>query len=85
MKKKFKKRYFVIRINRLNLDEMDINGIKILKEIELMFFVFVIYRDFEFWEELEKFDLERWVIMYELGSCKNIMFCVNWWINIFYY
>lgn len=56
---------------------MDINGIKILKEIELMFFVFVIYRDFEFWEELEKFDLERWVIMYELGSCKNIMFCVN--------
>lgn len=56
---------------------MDINGIKILKEIELMFFVFVIYRDFEFWEELEKFDLERCVIMYELGSCKKLMFCVN--------
>lgn len=77
MKKKFKKRYFVTRINRSNLDEMDINGIKIPKETELTFPVFAIHRDPEFWEEPEKFDPERWVIMYESGSCKNTTSCVN--------
>lgn len=47
------------RINRSNLDEMDINGIKIPKETELTFPVFAIHRDPEFWEEPEKFDPER--------------------------
>lgn len=71
------KKNSVTRINRSNLDEMDINGIKIPKETELTFPVFAIHRDPEFWEEPEKFDPERCVIMYELGSCKNLTSCVN--------
>lgn len=74
----FFQKKFVTRNNRSNLEEMDINGIKIPKETELTFPIFAIHRDPEFWEEPEKFDPERCVIMYVSGSCKETTLCVNY-------
>lgn len=44
--------------------ELDIGGYKIFEGIEFVFVVYVLYRDFEFWFEFEKFDFERYVVLF---------------------
>nr|XP_022315198.1 cytochrome P450 3A24-like isoform X1 [Crassostrea virginica] len=47
------------RTNRCNSEEIVIDGVKIPKNIELVFPIFAIHRDPNYWPEPEKFDPER--------------------------
>ena len=50
---------FFPRTNRCNSEEIVIDGVKIPKNIELVFPIFAIHRDPNYWPEPEKFDPER--------------------------